>query len=735
MRAGSGTPGLEAERSPDGLRAPGLERPVEVLYDRWGVPAVTAASLDDLWFAQGFLSASERLFQIDLALRASSGRLSELFANITLQEDAFARTVGLHRAGARYVSGWDADSRAMVQRFVEGVHAWISRLSAPPLEYTVLDASPDLPRDLEAWASCWAFLAWNLSGNWDVELLRVRLSEELGPEMAAILLPPSPSIDPAITAGGLTGTLLRDAPLRERGLGSNSWVVAGSRTASGRPLLANDPHLSVQQPAAWLEFHLSAPGYRARGVALPFFPAIAIGATTHHAWGATNVTGDVQDLFLERLNDDRTAALFQGTWEQLTVHREEIRVRGAAAPHVVEVLESRHGPILETYSVGVSRVEYRPLAETYALRWAGHDVGVRPRIFLDAARARSFQEFREAARDLGCPGQNFVYADVSGTIGYQLTGLYPVRRAGDGTVPVPGWTGEHEWTGWIPFDELPWSMDPARGYLVTANNQTFDDSYPHLIGRDFHAPYRALRIAQMIEARDDHDVDSTRAIQMDTVGLHVHEIIRRLPKDAAQVFAGWDGDLRSDSVPATLFGLFVLELARQIVPDPELLDRYIAWREPFVCWALPRLLDLGTLQGSAVTEAIHRAIERDPAPWGELHRVQFAHPLGTIPGLEALFVAAQHPLGGDEQTVNQGGFEGRGGAFEPAVVPSWRAAYDLADLDRSVGVLTTGQSGNPASPHWNDQTHLWVDGGHKPLPITRRAVEAAAVSAVTLLPG
>jgi penicillin G amidase len=720
------------------LVLPGLGAPVDVRFDQWGIPSVRAGSLEDLWLAQGFLSAAERLFQIELALRAANGRLSEVFSDATLQDDRFARTVGFHRAGATYAASWTPEARAMIERFVEGARAWVDRLEVPPVEYALLDRSPELPHDVAAWASCWAFFAWGLSSNWDAELLRVRLREAVGEELAGVLLPPTPALEPALVPGGLDGHLLHDAPLAPRGQGSNAWVVAGSRTAGGGPLLANDPHLVVSQPPAWLEFHLRAPGYEARGVAFPMFPAIALGATRHHAWGATNVTGDVQDLFVERLSEDGTTAMFGEGWEPLEVHWEEIRVRGRAEPDVLEVRESRHGPILETAPVGVAHVEHRSLSTTYALRWTGHDEGVDPLTFVRAAQAESFEEFRRAVRGLSCAGQNFVYADVDGHIGYQLTGRYPIRASGDGTAPVPGWTGEHEWVGVVPFEELPWAKDPERGYLVTANNRPHDADYPHVIGHDFHAPYRARRIAELIQDAPPggHTVDSMRRIQTDTVGLHVREVLDRLPAGIREAFRGWNGDLASSSSEAALFARFVRHTAALLLADPLLLDDYLLWRESFVCDALPALLDTGRLPADQLARALAAArSESADETWGELHRVRFAHPLARIPGLEELFVAAEHELGGDEQTVAQAGFDGRGGGFEAAVVPSWRAVYDLADLDRSAGVLTTGQSGNPASPHWSDQAPAWTGGELRLMPIGPAALEAAAVSALRLTPG
>ena len=739
------------------LTAPGLLQPVEVLRDVWGVPYLTAASLDDLWFAQGFVTAGERLFQLDLLLRAAGGRLSEVFADRTLPDDRFARTIGFHRTGRRLASGWDETSRGMHARFREGVAAWIARMPAPPVEYTLLDLTPDLPSDEGAWAAAFVFLAWGLSGNWDTELLRLGIAERLGPEAVGTLLPPLPADLPMVAAGSLDGRLLDELP-RTKGQGSNNWVVAGSRTASGKPLLANDPHLLAVQPGAWIELHLSAPGYEARGVALTFSPGILLGTTAHHAWGVTNVSGDVQDLYVERLNEERTAAEHLGAWEPLTIHLEEIRVRGSAEPIVMEVRETRHGPILESSPVGNLHTEYLPLAETetYALRWTGFDYGIQPSLALEVARVTSFEEFRRGAWGVECPGQNFVYADVDGTIGYQCTGRFPVRRSGDGTAPVSGWTNEHEWDGWIAFDELPWAVDPARGYLVTANNRIHDDAYPHLIGHDFHSPYRARRVVERLEAVGPHDVASIAAIQSDTVSLPARATIPLLLRlephtdeehAAIALLGAWDGDMAAGSGAAALFNVWSRHIARRVLRarlGDGLFRRYHTWREVFQCEVLPALLQDPNgwldddLLRAALIDALIELRERlgeDQAAWrwGALHRLRLLHPLGSLPGLESLFTAADVELGGDEQTVMQGGFDGQDG-YPAAVIASWRAVYDLADLDRSVGVLPAGMSGNPASPHWNDQAPLWAAGDHHPLPFTRRAVEAAAVATLRLLP-
>ncbi len=744
-------PPLDGEVAVDGLA-----QPVEILRDRWGIPYLSASSLEDLWFAQGFVQASERLFQIELALRAAAGRLSEWFGELSVPADRFSRTVGFQRIGADEAERWTDESRSMMLRFVAGARAWADAMPAPPIEYALLALPVDLPEDLGPWAAAFAYVAWGLSGNWDHELVRVLLAERFGAAAAASLLPPAPAGPPDLPAGSAAHRLLGGAP-RSRGQGSNNWVVAGSRTRSGKPILANDPHLLVQQPAAWFEIHLRAPGYEARGVAFPFAPGVAIGMTPHHAWGITNVSGDVQDLYLERLNEDRSGAEFDGAWEPLDLRTETIAVRGGDAV-TFEVRRSRHGPILETVPVGIAGGTFEPLEQTYALAWTAIDGLLEPASLLRIAQADDFEGVRDALRTLSCPGQNVVYADTDGTIAYQCTGRYPVRRSGDGTTPVPGWTSEHGWDGSVAFDDLPWSKDPPSGFLVTANNRTQDEDDPHLIGQDMHVPFRAWRIADLLRNADRATVEESARVQTDTVSLPARRLAPLLlsltPSSerrsrALELLEAWDGDLAADSAPASLYQVWVGHIAARALGAADVVTAYYAWREPFLCSALPQMLTDrtpppagGTWEGlvpAALDDALDELEQRlgaDPAGWrwGALHPVRFAHPLARLPGIGHMFVAAEHEIGGDEQTVLQAGIDAHLG-FDAVVVPSWRFVADLGDLDRSVAVLTTGQSGNPMSPHWSDQSALWASGELRSCPMTRAAVEAAAERSQMLVPG
>jgi penicillin amidase len=760
------------------VRLPGLRDPVEVIRDRWGVPHIYAGNEDDLWLAQGYVLGSERLFQLDVLLRLSTGRLSEMFSDLTIPIDRFVRTAGWNRAGRRLAEGWDDRSKEMGRRFNAGIRASVEGMPAKPVEYQILQTEPDLPEEddelLAAGAAAQVFLAWSLSTNWDAELLRAEIAEKLGPEAVPILFPDLDTEPASVRAGKDLShptrmELLEHAVLPPSGQGSNNWVVAGSRTETGKPLLANDPHLMVSLPSIWFEVHLEAPGFRAAGVALPFSPGVVIGHNDRIAWGFTNVQGDTQDLYLERLSEDGARVEYLGDWEPVTAHREEIRVRGRDEPEVLEVRETRHGPVLDSYMVGVADpvVIQGGITKTYALRWVGHDHGIEPSVLYALNTAADWDEFRAAAKRWECPGQNMVYADVDGNIGYQLTGLHPVRRAGDGTLPVPGWTDGYEWDGWIPFDELPRAFNPDDDFLCTANNKPHDDAYPHLLGRDFLPPFRARRIAQMITERERHDVETFARIQTDTLSLPAARIVPQLlqiePSDARQkealaLLEGWDYDLAPDSPAAALYEVWCEGVARRVLL-PLLGDRLYEhfhgrrqWTNAFQYQVLPNLLEYPTarwfgsegVQGrdGVLREALGGAIDEltsalgddmDSWRWGALHKARFVGRLSIIPDLAELFTAGEVEMGGDEQTVNQGMYE-PGFSYDVVVAPSWRQILDLSDWDASVGTHTVGQSGNPVSPHFADLVELWAAGKHHPLPWSREAVDEVAEGTLRLLP-
>jgi len=754
----------------------GLRRPVEALRDRWGVPHIYAETLHDLFLAQGYVMASERLFQMELLWRLGTGRLSELFGELTLPVDRFVKTVGWNRAGRYQADRWDDRSLEMTAAFGAGIRAWIETMPARPVEYGILGTDPMIPEDGEAavlGASAAVFMAWSLSRNWDHELLRAEIAERLGPETMRALFPDLDTEASAVEASKEGGfdrmALLRDAILPPSGQGSNGWVVDGSRTEMGKPLLANDPHLAISVPSAWFECHLVGPEIDVAGVALPFSPGILIGHNDRIAWGFTNTEGDVQDLYLERLSGDGRSAEYRGRWEPVTFHREEISVRGRDEPEVVEVRETRHGPLLDGYLIGVGDPEVVPgLRHTYALRWVGAEHGIEPSTIYELDTAGSWEDFRAAVHDAWqCPGQNMMYADADGNIGYQLTGLYPNRRSGDGTVPVPGWTDQYEWEGWIPFDDLPRALNPDDGFLCTANNKMHDEGYPYIIGRDFLPPFRARRIAQLITERERHTPESFAAIQTDTRSLPAAAIVPHLvaveprderQKEAIAMLAEWDLDLRADSAPAAIYEVWchhvALRVLGRLLEDDALLAHLYGrrqWTNAFQYQVLPNLLDYPTARwfgrngagarDEVLREALDGALDELAAKlgedmaawrWGALHRARFRGRLAMV--FPEPFSAGEVEMGGDEQTVLQAMFE-PGSSYDVVVTASWRQIVDLSDWDASVGTHAPGQSGNPSDPHWADLLPLWADGRHHPLPFSRGAVEEAADATFRLTPG
>jgi penicillin amidase len=768
--AADAVPPVEGE-----LRVPGLTHPVEVIRDRWGVPHVYAERREDLFLAQGYVTASERLFQIELLHRTGLGRLSELFGALSLPLDRFIRTVGWNRAAHQQVRAYDDLSLEMSAAFQAGVRAWVETMTTPPVEYLILEADPWVPDGDEAvvaGAAAGVALAWSLSRNWDAELLRAEIAERVGPEVVRALFPDAQPEAAAMVAGKDAGpdrlALLEQAPLPPSGQGSNQWVVAGTRSETGGPLLANDPHLVVGVPSAWFECHLSAPGIDVLGVALPFAPGVLIGHNDRVAWGFTNTEGDVQDLFLERLSEDGTAAEFDDRWEPLTVHREEIPVRGRA-PEVVEVRETRHGPLVDSYTVGVAEpvVVEGGIRHSYALRWVGSEHGVEPSVIFRMNTAGTWEEFRAALGGWHCPGQNVVYADTDGNIGYQLTGRYPIRRHGDGSFPAPGWSSEHEWESWIPFEELPRAFNPEEGFLLTANNRPHDDAYPHLVTRDFLPPFRARRIAQLLTERERHTRKSFARMQVDTMSLPAEAAVPRLlrmepagerQKAAVGLLARWDFALSADSAAAALYEVWAAHIARRVLRPLLGEDLYMhfhgrrQWTNAFQYQVLPGLLDYPTARwfggdgaearDRVLREALDAGLEElvatlgenmDSWRWGDLHRIRFAAGMARVPELRQLLTAGEVPLGGDEQTVLQGMFEPER-SYRVVVAPSWRMIVDLSDLDASVGVLSPGQSGHPASSHFRDLLEAWARGDHHPLPFSRRAVEEMAEGTLRLAP-
>jgi len=763
---------------------PGLDAEAEVFTDRWGVPHVFASSAGDAYAVQGYLHAAERLWQLDFTRRVAQGRLAELVGEAGLPLDRFFRTLGLARLAKKKAKEYDDDSREIARRYHTGLQTALRTLP-PPVEYQLLGGvAPDFPDSLDesivAGVAISLLMSFQLSANWQFELLRAELAAHLGPERAREL---SPLIGPesplvAVSDPDFPNVMqqFRDAAYgagMRRGFGSNNWVVSGAKTTTGKPLLANDPHLMVAMPAIWMEMHLSAPGFDVAGVTLPGVPGVTIGHNRRIAWGFTNTGADVADVYVERLSADWKTYEYKGAQKPVKRIREKIFVLGEKKPRIHEVLETRHGPLItSTIAGGTSpAVLEGSITETVALRWIQTDVPISPKAVLAVNRASSWEEFRAAVREWPIAGQNMVYADVDGNIGYQFTGTVPIRAKGSGVAPVPGWTGEYEWKGTIPFDDLPHTFNPERGFVATANHRLVDVDYPYHLTHDWEMPHRARRIVAMLTAKEKLDHADFKAIHMDTFSGIAAELVPSFLQaevtgeremDALKYIETWDMRLDADSVGASIFNAWFMRVAEAMFAErlgPRLYEEYFPRKSWTTNWAYDAVRDIiespqafwvggdGTdnagqrdrLIGAALTAAIADLEERLGADmadwrWGRLHRVQFRHTIANaIPALDELLSAGPFEVGGGDDTVNRGVLHPAEG-FADGAIASYRQIIDLSDFDASESVITTGISGNPASEHFADQAPMWAAGEYHPMPFTRAAVEQASTGRLVITP-
>jgi penicillin amidase len=547
------------------------------------------------------------------------------------------------------------------------------------------------------------------------------------------------------------------------GLGSNNWVVDGSLTASGKPLLANDPHLGTNIPSLWYLARLSSGDLDVIGATLPGAPAVAIGRNRHIAWGETNVAADVEDLYLERLNADGTAAMFRGAWEPLRMVSETIRVRGRD-PIRFDVRISRHGPIVTD---AINMDTSRPALEPLAFRWTALDDDDRTVVaFLRLNEARNWAEFTSALRDFVVPAQNFVYADVDGHIGYYVPGRIPIRAKGDGSRPADGSTGEMEWVGFVPFEELPHLYDPPAHFIVTANHRPASPEYPHLLGLEYPEPYRAARITELLAATGRATPEAFRRIQADTVSNHAKHLLplllRSLDPDAPasrrvlELLRSWDFDARDDSAAAAVFQAWFHRLAPALVGD-ELGSRVLRAYESrfsyvtrFVTSALTGdgarwCDDVRTARTEAcretITNALGEAVARltpllgdDPARWrwDAVHRAVFPHQgLDSVRLLRPL-ISRSVPNGGDWSTINVGPVDVER-PFEQRSVAGYRQIIDLSPANDSWFLDAVGQSGHFLSPRYDDFQADWRAVRHRPMRLERARIEQGAIGRLRLI--
>lgn len=766
------------------LAAAGLGAPAEIIRDEWGVPHIYAANEHDLFFAQGFTHAQDRLFQMDLYRRLGLGRLSEVTGPASLPLDKFARYLAWPRAALVQVDATDPDTAAVISAYAAGVNAFITTQPLPA-EFKLLAYRPE-PWDALATSAWGVVLAWGLSCNWETELMRAWLLDEMGPERAADLTPAyaagyATTLPDALVGRRLAEGLLNafhetaaygpvGAPVFGQGLGSNNWVVSGARTASGRPHLANDPHLPPVLPTIWYANHLSGGGYHVTGFTLPGVPGVIIGHNDHCAWGITNAFPDVQDVYIERFHpDDPERYEVNGEWRAAEATEEVIRVRGRR-PLRLTVRHTHHGPVFSDALPG----GHGDLAYDWTLFHAARHSGNHLRAVLATNRATDWPSFRDGLRHWSFPSQNVVYAGTDGVIAYVMPGLVPRRRKGDGLTPVPGWTDEYGWDGFIPLDELPTYVNPSEGFLATANNCMAGDSYPYLLTGEWLPDYRVRRIRELLGAASELTLEDHRRIQNDSISLMARRFLAAaLPgvaaaphlepaaRDALERLAGWDGDMRVDSVPATLCFGWLVHFTRAAVAQAvgqARMEILLAKGEkvgfPFMpFYEIGYELSLRWLEGESpawvgdvqsllapalarTLDVLQREIGHDPSTWtwGRVHRVSFAHEMTRLPALGRLWQPSSLPAAGDGYTVNQSDVTPHFPPDPSTIIASCRLIIDVGAWDESLAALPGGQSGHPASPHYRDRLAEWNDGRYFPLLFSRAKVLAAARGTWVLQP-
>jgi penicillin G amidase len=766
------------------LRVKGLSAAVKVTRDSHGVPAIEAATLEDLFLAQGYVTAQDRLWQMDLMRRLGGGELSEILGEVTLRIDREQRILGLRAAATKSLQMASPRDRSYFDAYARGVNAFIeTHGNGLPIEFRILKYRP------KPWQAEDSILIANLMVKdlnyytFGEALAREKILAKLGPELTADLYvnrswhdrPPTvmredlndqenqgdsddeddedDGPDNSVTQRGVALDIWAQGK-PEAMNGSNDWVVSGAHTVTGKPLLSDDMHLGHQMPNLWYEAHLKSGNLDVAGVTLPGMPYVIVGHNQRIAWGFTNVGPTVADAVIENFNAQGAYQTPQG-WQQ-PVHRVEVIHIKNRPDLTVDVKITRHGPIITDILPG----ETRPVT----LRWTLYE-GLRMPLF-DVNAAQNWEEFRKAFSQFDAPGQNVVYADVDGNIGYQATGRVPTRAAGDGSLPVSGADDAHEWTGYIPFDKLPSIYNPPSGVIATANGRITPDRYPYSISAQWEAPWRAERIYHVLESgrkfaaadmlaleNDIHSENDLYAAERFVYAIDHAAKPSARTRQAADLMRNWDGRMLASSAAPTIAVRAAEELARLLLEprlgpapeDPKQRKTTLSWKtydwQMQTVWLQNVLLhqpkrwlpEKYPNYDELLTAAVEAAVNEPDAPkdlaswhWGGVNEVEIEHPvLGKIPLVRRWAAPGVHEQSGSKYTVK---------AVTRDHGPSERFTANLADLDQSTLNTVTGQSGNFLSPHYMDQWKAWYEGSTLPLPFTSQAVAAAGAHWLILEP-
>ena len=771
----------------DGTRdVPGLQQPVEIVRDRWGIPHIFAGSDTDAYFALGYVHAQDRLFQLDLNRHVSQGRLAELVGEPGLNLDLLFRTIDLHGPPRRMLERAQPPVRSAARAYALGINTAVVDLDgALPLEFTLLGHAFE-PVEPDDFVGLVGLMTWGLNLSWEMDRCYEQLAARMGEERASELFPfrrgGSPAVHPSTGPNSLPsspppamksaavldhlGELIPGAagvhfpgrflmPFNGTG-GSNSWVVSPRRSATGHAILANDPHLRFSLPSVWYQTHLRAPGFDVAGVTLPGLPFVVVGRNRNIAWGLTNVMQDAADFFVEKLDEDRPGqVMYRGKWVELDKRVETIRVKGGES-RSLEVLSTPHGPLVNHLLPEIRK----PVSYRWTLHAADHSNELEGLWLLN--RARNWEEFRASMSRFGTAAQNVVYADREGHIGMQTVGAFPrLDGRNEGTRFRVGWDGSEEWNGFHPFEDHPVTFDPPQGWLASANNPTVEAPGPFYISAWWEPVDRISRIREVLASRDLHSVEDMGRLQGDSLLLAARELTPLIlaafdppphsgdpVAGALEILRGWDHVMDAGQTAPTLFAVFHRQLFEEIFEDelgedlirayrargnlPDIMVRTVLQRGAR-SWLdrieTPQVEELRDILRGAFRKAVTRVSLRwgpDSMDWlwGDVHTLTLAHPLGRTSRLLGWhFNLGPFPVPGSSATVQK--MEYRSDDFQVVSGASVRQITDFSDPDRFLAAIPGGQSGIPASPHYGDLSDLWLAGRYRPIPLNREAIEEA----------
>ena len=720
-----------------------LEENVEVIRDEDGVPHIKAQSDADLYRAQGYVQAQDRLFQMDLSRRQASGMLSEVIGEGALSTDKFFRTFSLRHAAEQSWAGYDEESKQVLEWFAEGVNTFIDEVKGTnklSFEFKLLGYEPEYWTPIDS-LTIGKYMAYDLGGNWNLQAFRHWALQNYSEEEVEELLFNYPEDARSIIEANLA-TEVKVAGQFDAALlphefnGSNNWVVAGTKTESGKALLADDPHLGLSSPSVWYQMHLQSPEQNVSGVIFAGIPGIILGHNEDVAWGVTNVNPDVQDLYIETVNPNNPYEFeYDGEWYKAEVRKEPIKVKNADTVDF-EVITTKHGPVISN----VMFKDEQPTA-VFSMQWTALEPTKELQAVIGFNKASNWEEFEQALLDFNAPAQNFVFADQSGTIAYKANGNIPIRKKGTAALPVPGNSSEYGWERYIPYDELPRVVNPEEGFIATANNEVIGSEYPYHLSNYWAQEYRYERIAEVLEASNELTAEDMKNLQMDAKDLYAVEFLPQLLKTLQnsdissdyekelQILADWDYFNTTEQSAPLIFNRLLTKLQENLFIDEMPKDIYDLMpakgnimdemlRNAYAGESVMWIEKQGGLE-TYVTEAFVEAIDElkdeygknaSKWQWGEFHLLTFNHPVGSANKYAGLLLnAKQIPVDGSKSTVMAAASDLEGNVKHGA---SWRFVADLADLSKAEHIVGPGQSGHVKSEWYGDQIEDWANGNY-----------------------